>query len=147
MPLAPGGHLCSSQRRLLSRCVTLWSDLTSRTHVGVAWSKPVGAERHVSIRHRAHSFHSWCSNEQVICHPCGPGHHDQCVSASGARLVRRHHHRPRRIRRRRDPLGAGQRPCRWFAPAPPVDGGTVDPPARPRTFSLQCGSNCCMPSA
>ncbi|MGW5736269.1 MULTISPECIES: DUF6248 family natural product biosynthesis protein [Streptomyces] len=33
-----------------------------------------------------HGFHRLCSCERGTCHPCAAGHHDQCVSAAGARL-------------------------------------------------------------
>lgn len=65
-----------------------------------------------------HGFHSWCSCERGIYHPCGSGHHDQCVSANGPRVDEDAGTMTDRggfvvavIR-----YGSGERPCRWICP-------------------------------
>jgi len=63
-------------------------------------------------------FHRWCSCERGICHPCGSGHHDQCVSPGGPRVDKDAGTMTDRggfvvavIQ-----YGAGERPCRWVCP-------------------------------
>ncbi|MFJ3310871.1 DUF6248 family natural product biosynthesis protein [Streptomyces sp. NPDC086549] len=65
-----------------------------------------------------HGFHRWCSCERGICHPCGSGHHDQCVSAGGPRVDKDAGTMTDRggfvvavIQ-----YGPGERPCRWICP-------------------------------
>ncbi|MGW2563416.1 DUF6248 family natural product biosynthesis protein [Streptomyces sp. NPDC001514] len=84
-------------------------------------------------------FHRWCSCERGICHPCGSGHHDQCVSANGPRID----DHAGTITDRGGfvvaviQYGPGQRPCRWLCPCNhPADvTAPVDTPTarRPRT--------------
>ncbi|MGV9654152.1 DUF6248 family natural product biosynthesis protein [Streptomyces sp. NPDC003554] len=71
-----------------------------------------------------HGFHRWCSCERGICHPCGSGHHEQCVSVNGPRL----HEYAGTITDRGGfvvaviQYGRGQQPCRWLCPCPhPLD--------------------------
>jgi hypothetical protein len=65
-----------------------------------------------------HGFHRWCSCEAGTCHPCGSGHHDQCVSVDGPRVDE---HAGTITDRRGFVVaviryGPDQRPCRWVCP-------------------------------
>ncbi|WP_185932497.1 DUF6248 family natural product biosynthesis protein [Streptomyces sp. WAC 01325] len=65
-----------------------------------------------------HGFHRWCSCESGACHPCGSGHHDQCVSASGPRVDE---HAGTVTDRGGFVVAViqyapEQRPCRWLCP-------------------------------